>query len=425
MIVINGERSILIRLFSGRLIPREDGFRVDDLTQIPAAEVSAIYKREDTDQLIPDLLLVETHNPREFYAWCNTYLPYWSPLSAGIQIIERKRLQNEGLQIWRKCPRQLIRGMLCVALGELLFEWQLSHGQTQPNVLSLRSTFGYAATCAVISHQACINDLLSRWTRTQHLLQLPPRRINSNTLKSVWAPIFSIAKPSFEVDQPQVLISKLAGAITQNSPQPSLFRQETSRTNEPQRREQVVIELEHFIRETKLADVADCFEAAAIASRMSSNPLSHFNVLSEMTKAEPRTLLWYAFLSGAFTTEPAPPIFENMLFRVESELRDQAGPKSDIALDELEALIGPHGQVPERIGVGARFVNVELDYGVCASFRLRRDIPQSHSQTPPVDDRQLVDELLEQLRIVFDRNTRIQQESVRQSKTKKTRKRRG
>lgn len=425
MIVISGERSILVRLFSGRLSIAGDGQRVGELKNLPRAEVAAVFFREDANHVIPDLLVVDSSSLQEFFAWCNTYLPHWSPLSAGMHIVERRKLLlDESRAASEEHPRRLLRGLLCVALGELLFEWQASNGQALPSVLSFRSTFGYAATCAAIRSRACIDDLLARWVRAQHLLQLTPRRIDPKTLKNVWAPLFAIAKPTLQSDQPQTVITELANAIAKKSQQ-TLFRHESRLIDTPRRREHIVIELENFIRDTKLVNSSECFEAAAIASGLSTSPVSHFDVLTDMANAEPRTLLWYSFLSGMVASEPASPVFENILYRIESDLRNQPNPMPDILLEELEALIGPQGQIPDGIGIGARFINVELDSGVYASFRLRREIPQTHSQVSQLDDRQLFEDLLEQLRVVFQRNSQFDKESGRQLRAKKTRRRRG
>lgn len=423
MIAIKGKRDILVGLLSGHLSLSRDGQFIDDLRQLPSAEVTAVFFGDNSHQLIPDLLVVDTPNLQEFFAWCSTYLPQWSPLSAGMHIVEKRRLRDRLESARGELPRQLLRGLLCVALGELFFEWQVTNGQTLPNILSIRSTFGYAATCAVMANRACLNDLLSSWSRAQHLLQLTPRRLNSNILKNVWSPLFSLVKPTLEIDQPSIVAAEFADIIAREH-QHTLFRFRPLSENAPRRREQIVVELEKHIQDSKLADSPACFEAAMISSRMSTSPMSHFDVLSEMASAEPRTLLWYSFLSGMFASEPAIPRIESMLFRLESDQRNQPNPKPDILLDELEAMIGSQGQIPSGIGIGARFINVELDYGVCASFRLRHDPPQLHSEVSRVDDRQLFNELLGQLRDIFERNAQSEKDRKGRSIRKRARRRR-
>ncbi|MBL9162295.1 MAG: hypothetical protein JNL18_06165 [Planctomycetaceae bacterium] len=425
MIAISGKRDVLVSIFLGQMSIAENGHWVDDLRELPPSEVSAVYLKDDKNQFIPELLVVDTPNLQEFFAWCSTYLPHWSPLSAGIRVIERRRLRGTTDLVRRKVPRQLLRGLLCAALGELFFEWQLANGEQLLNVLSLRSTFGYAATCALIADQTCLSDLLSRWTRAQHLLQLAPRRLSANALKGIWAPIFKLANSTQELDERSVLLAEFANTFAgKRHHQQTLFSQQRGPASSPRRREHVVVELERYVRNTKLVDAAECLEAAAIASQMSTSPMTHFDVVSDMINAEPRTLLWYSFLSGMFASEAASPLIESLLFRVECDLRDRPITKPDIALEELEALTGPQGHIPAGIGVGARFINVELDSGVCASFRMRHETSQPHLQASEVDDKQLFNDALGQLSAIYERS-QLAKESYKGRSASKNSRRRG
>lgn len=418
MIAISGSRDLLIAFFAGQLTPREDGRQVPSLNKLPPTEISLVYSEQQ--RRVPDLLVVDTPNLQEFFAWCSTYLPHWSPLSAGMSIVERRKVENPSKPHWTDCPRPLIRGLLCLSLGELLFEWQSTNGRVLPSILSLRSTFGYAASAAITANRRCLSDLLSRWMRAQHLLQLNPRRLNSKTLKTIWDPVFKVADPRNELSDPETVTARLADAISGKS-QPTLFKDFASLPVERPRRQHLVVELEEYIRATSLVNSAECFQAAAIASMMSSSPLAHFDVLSEMTNAEPRSLLWYSFLSGLFATDPATATLENMLYRVEGEIGDHPNLRPDISIDELEVLIGPTGQAPDSIGTGARFLNVELDYGVCASFRLRLETAGAPAEISEADDVLRFDRLVGELRGLFERRVTQSDSSQSRPTTRKTR----
>lgn len=427
MIVVSGERNILIGIFSGRLVPTKDGREINSLDDTPNAEVCAIYFEERDNKMFPDLLVVDTPNMQEFFAWSSTYLPQWSPLSSNIQIVEKQNL-SEDLKspTQKKIPTQFFRGLLCLTIGELLYEWRLANGHSLPSLLSLRSTFGYAATCSLLSNRNCLDDLLSKWVRSQHLLQLNPRRINSKTLKSVWSPIFSLLKSNLDLNDLSATVKDLANIVSRKS-QGKLFDENdiVKNTRRRDRREDVVIELENFISATKLDRVIDCFEVSRIASRMSASPLSHFDVLDGMTNSEPRSLLWYSFLSGLLATDTASLTIERLLFQLEGDLRTKPILQSDISIDELEALMGPSGQLPDWVGIGARFINVELGPNICSAFRLR--IPtttdDSHVVIAPVDDKQLFERLLSQLREVYERKIPSPQKNTtgkpRKRKTRK------
>ncbi len=200
-------------------------------------------------------------------------------------------------------------------------------------------------------------------------------------------------------------VEAIAAAISEGS-QGKLFddRAFGDLVNPRGRREDFVVELERFIRTTRFDNPVDCFWAATVASKMSSAPLTHFDVLGDMTNSEPRILLWYAFLSGMLANEPASKVIERLLFQLEGDLRSQLRLKPDITLDELEVIMKPDSQIPEWVGIGARFVNVEIEPGVCSSFRLRAPTTE-HSGVPlaTIDDKRLFEQLATQLRDVFER----------------------
>ncbi|MEZ6043500.1 MAG: hypothetical protein R3C20_23630 [Planctomycetaceae bacterium] len=405
MIIVSGERNILLKLFSRQLTPAAHGRVIDSIKEIPQEEVVAIYHDVDNSQSFPDVLIIETPNIQEFFAWSSTYLPQWSPLSSNIRILSRDQIDRLERTRQTAIPQRLLRGLFCLTVGELFYEWRMAKGQASPSLLSLRSTFGYAATNALLLGEHCLSNLLARWSRTQHLLQLNPRRMNSTTLKNIWSPFFLMAESvSFEK---AISVEAIAAAISEGT-QGKLFddRAFGDVLNPRGRREDFVVELEGFIRTTRFDNAVDCFWAATVASKMSSAPLTHFDVLGDMTNSEPRILLWYAFLSGMLANEPASKVIERLLFQLEGDLRSQLWLKPDITLDELEVIMKPDSQIPEWVGIGARFVNVEIEPGICSSFRLRAPATETSGlQLATLDDKRLFEQLLTQLREVFERKS--------------------
>ena len=407
MIVLCGERSMLVRLAAGRLDPSVDGRAITSVTDLPIAEVCAVFFEDRDRKTFPDLIVVDTQHMQEFYAWASTYVPQWSPLSSCIQVIERRHLSEEVIRPARaSVPPQFFRGLTCLIVGELLYEWRLANGRAQPNLLSLRSTFSYAATCSLLSKRHCLGDLLARWFRAQHLLQVNPRKVDSKTLKSVWSPIFSLVESRVVLEEVDNAVDELANVVARES-QGTLFREKPVATGlqSRERREDVVVELQRFIGATKLDESIASFEVARIASKMSASPLSHFDVLGDMVKSEPRSLLWYSFLSGLFATDAASLSIERLLFQLEGDLRSRARPRPDVSLDELDVLIRPKNQLPEWVGTGARLIIVELEHGICSSFRLQNQAMMDDSQVAPLqaEERQLLEGLLSQLRELFDK----------------------
>ncbi len=427
MIVLHGERNILVGIASGRLVPSTDGRAITSISDIPHAEVCALYIEERNRKTFPDIIVVDTRHMQEFYAWASTYVPHWSPLSSCIQVVERQHLGEEVICPTRESvPSRFFRGLVCLIVGELLYEWRLANGRAEPNLLSLRSTFSYAATCALLSKRYCLSDLLAKWFRAQHLLQVNPRKVEFKTLKSVWSPIFALVESRVILEDSETAFKELAGLVSRESQRKLFGDNVISTTSEMRkRREDVVVELQRFISATKLDENIECFGVARIASKMSTSPLSHFDVLGDMISSEPRALLWYSFMSGLLATDAASLSIERLLFQLEGDLRSTPNLRPDVSLEELDVLIRPKNQLPEWVGTGARFINVELECGICSSFRLQAQAMTDDDQmgSSQIEERQLLEGLISRLRELFDNRISAAEKGIKERSRKKSAKR--
>ncbi len=86
---------------------------------------------------------------REFFAWSSTYFASLVTIDCGNQVVERRRV-DKFLQPHPFDCHEGLPELLCLSLGELFYEWQSNKIQARPTVLSLRSTFGYVAACAMM-----------------------------------------------------------------------------------------------------------------------------------------------------------------------------------------------------------------------------------------------------------------------------------
>ena len=183
------------------------------------------------------------------------------------------------------------------------------------------------------------------------------------------------------------------------------------------RREDAVVELERWLSHRSDRPI-DKLYTACFATRLSPIALTHFDVLAKMTNTEPESLLWYSFISGLLSSEPSGQVIERMLFKLSRDFdADVQNLCGDIALDELEVLTQSDGSIAPWIGIGAGFVSVELKMGVCASFRLRDRTTggavAGRAQKEPGHDKQMFDELLEQLRTLYHRKGDLVQKKRR------------
>jgi hypothetical protein len=399
--------------------PCDDGIVISSVNDLPSAEVVALFSDAPRRGELPHSIVIAKSNLREFFAWASTYLGHWSPLTARVRVVRRIELSDLqfGRPLGQRLSPEASRGLASLIIGEALCEWSLAGEKSNPTLLSLRSTFSYAASEALRKRQLDVHALFDAWERAQRILKLGPRRIARSCFLNVWEPIAScLAGNGNSIESvghlggvlAELVRSMRLPTIPLADAEPLFGRLELDVPNK--RREDTVVDLENWLSRKSTDRPVDKVFTACLATRLSPAALSHFDVLAKMTNSEPEPLLWYSFISGLLASEPSGQVVERLLFKLSGEfddpLRDHCG---DISLDELDVLAQSDGHVAPWIGSGAGYLNVELKAGICASFRLR-DRMNGAAGTGQVrtdlrQDKQHFDGLLEQLRALYAQKT--------------------
>jgi hypothetical protein len=415
MIAISGERTLLLKVFARRTSPCQDGVEVHSLADLPHAEVVALFSDRPQVGEIPHTIVVAKSNLREFFAWAATYLGHWSPLTARVRVIPRSEVSDLAIEehnsAYPRLSSEMIRALSSLMIGELLCEWRLAGEKSAPSLLSLRSTYGYAAVRGLLRGRSAVVELLDAWERAQKILNLPRRRIDRSSLLLVWQSVHSglidpHSKPALAGDIGEALAEVVStrrlpvGYMPTKAP---LFANLEAEGRS--RREDAVVELEGWLAGRRTNRPIDKFIAACLATRLSQGALTHFDVIAGMTENDSETLLWYSFISGFLASEPSSQVVERLLFRLSGDF--DASLEGDISLDELDALTRSGGALPNWVGIGSGHINVDLRRGICVSFRIRdRGAAQSQvadTKADPGKDEQTFDELLDQLRSMYHR----------------------
>ena len=411
MIVLSGDRTLLLKVFARRVSPCDDGIAVSSVAQLPNAEVVAVFSDSPRRGELPHTIIVAKSQLREFFAWAATYLGHWSPLTARLRVLRRidvpESLFNSGSD--KRFSLDVARGLASLIVGETLCEWNLAGEKSSPTLLSLRSTFSYAAFFALKKRCADSNSVLEAWDRAQRLLKLNARRIDRRHFLSLWQPLYEAISDIVVAEESSQIAKHLSDMIRHKqlpylppAEGDSLFDRSDAGTS----REDAVVRLEHWLSRRNNSRPIDKFYTACLATKLSPGALTHFDVLVKMTKMDTEVLLWYSFISGLLATEPSGQSIERMLFRLSGDCDEGATECcGDISIDELEVLAQSDGQLPLWVGAGGGSVCVELKPGVCSYFRLREKSVSPGAALPlhngEISDVRVLDDLLDQLRSLF------------------------
>jgi hypothetical protein len=309
-----------------------------------------------------------------------------------------RRLDEERLTL------EIRRGFASLIVGEALCEWALAGEKSNPTLMSLRSTFSFAAFGAIRRRQLDVTSLYDAWERAQRILKLPVRRIDRSHFVNVWHTIAKCLNGSDYSGHSEAMFAEMIKSMrlptSPLSGAESLFGP-LGIDSTKNRREDAVIELEKWLARKGTRRPGDKLTAACMATRLSQAALSHFDVLAKMTHNDPEVLLWYSFVSGFLAAEPSAQNIERLLFRICGELeRDEHDQCGDISVDELEVLAQSDGQLAPWVSSGASYLNVELALGVSASYRLR-DRSNGAASALSAREAESFDTLLERIRALY------------------------
>ena len=381
MLTISGDRTVLLKVLTRQLSPRSDGVRTRSIADLAPSEVVAVFRDDANSDDLPHTIVVEGIGLREFFAWSATYLAQWSPLTSVIRVVARGNMKEVILNAssgYRVAPGAR-RALAALTIGEALAEWRLAGEKSLPNVLSLRSTYSYAAAQEIVGGERSMDGVFHDCERVHRVLGLPPRRIPGEQLRSVWQPVADALLGREHASSRRDKIARLVEEVLSEKRLPreglaeaGLLFHTSEFLDSSGHREDAVIELERWLGSTaRLSSPLERFTVGCLGTRLSRGALTHFDVIFDMVHGEPESLLWYSFLSGLLAQEPSRHAVERLIFRLCKEYEGPAAiPLSDVSLDELEVLTNTDGAMPPWVGVGAGYVVVEIRPGVRACFRV-------------------------------------------------------
>ena len=183
MIALSGDRTLLLRVFARRVSPCDDGIIVSSIADLPSAEIVVLYADTGCRGELPHSIVVAKSNLREFFAWAATYLGHWSPLTARVRVLRRIELSDLHFAepVQPRLSLEVGRGLASLIIGEALCEFSLAGEKSSPTLMSLRSTFGYAAFQSLKRQRLDMAVLYDAWERAQRILKLAREELSVDT----------------------------------------------------------------------------------------------------------------------------------------------------------------------------------------------------------------------------------------------------
>lgn len=324
--------------------------------------VRLVWTNSPMDGNSPSLVVVPRGELREFFAWTNTYLPNWRPISSLIRVVSSDIKYQMPLS--SNSVRPLL-GFECGALGLVLGEALTYRAVTNRKISHLRISIGACmATCSfglgrwIGLGRKFTPRIGQYWFCARKVLNQPSLGLDPQAIMSPWAVLDKIAsrngsdidhrtvpsavfKMCESIHAKGVIDEESLAVITKGFPD---LRGAFQQMEGPWERRISVLDRALKATMQKRRNLPDSivFGCGLLASRIDSGTLDHAGLLVPYLRHAKGLLLWYGLCAGLVQNTRVIEFSENLGRRV---LRDMFAeetifsvPRCDISLDEIEVL---------------------------------------------------------------------------------------
>ena len=183
-------------------IPASDATFIEDIRNangaIQQGKLRLIWNEAPRGGNLPSLIVINERDRLSFFAWVNTYLYGWRPISSLFRIIVDSDLQK--IRSLKSTPKPM-SGYGNVVLG-MIFSEATTHvasvnGRFDKSKLSVNACL---ATCSFVLGQAVsfgwgyTTDLVENWFLARKITRQPTLNIDLKTLLEPWSVILEVGK---------------------------------------------------------------------------------------------------------------------------------------------------------------------------------------------------------------------------------------
>ena len=362
---IDRNREQLVDFFHSRNAVNDNCIEGDILGQrnvLHSGVVRLIWNSPPLANDLPSLVLLPKEDAQEFFAWANTYLPGWRPISSLIRIMSNEVGREIDLNASDSPPvLGFESGALGLVVGEALTHTAAGNRRIDgPNI----SIAAYMATCSFAIGRSIglrrkfTRSIGQRWFRARKIVDQPTVALDPNTVFAPWAVLSHIAGNRIENDgrcsvpttvfrmcerihKTGVIDNSLLNTISKGWPD---IRGAFQQMEGPWEMRVKILEraLIATMQKRKTVPDAVAFLCGLLASRVAPGTVDHASLLVPYLQQSKGLLLWYGLCAGLVQGSNVLELPENLSRRI---LRDMLAeesvfskPRCDISLEELQVL---------------------------------------------------------------------------------------
>lgn len=331
--------------------------------RLQRGRIRIVWNQLRMNGVAPALIVIPEGDLREFFAWSNTYLGGWRPISGLFRVIAHSNLREV---LKEKLNHEMVWKYRNAVLGMIFGEAHVQGVFGENNRGQARSIFaGCIGTCSFAMGRAMglgwgdLTTVAQNWHRARVLTQHAPVHSDVSNLLAPWSVLLEVCGLSSNawsrthtMSQAIVAICRTLhkndeidgpalAALTKGWPE---LKEAFQSMNEARERRVQALEaaLESVSRRRIRFSQPRVIALGLLASRIAPGSLDHAALLSQYMVRMRELMLWYGLFSGMTSASRLIENHESLGRRI---LRDMLAedtvfsrPSCDIAIDELEIL---------------------------------------------------------------------------------------
>ena len=279
-------------------------------------DIGLLWARQPRAGELPVALILREEEIEDFFAWTNTYVPNWSPISAYFRVFSDSESIGSDWQGSYEGEKLLEAASIGLIVAEAMGQLSEGYDVNRVSMSACVATFSYAA-CQGIRHNVEIVQLARKWSICRSITGQGKLRIKVENVVAPWEAVLNVVNSRDQASggrpnrgKKRLLVDGLTEVVNAGEIAEETWKRLTAGFPNAQRaleamrgtQEERVLVLESVLGERANRRFQHreehSFVAGYLGSRIFPGTIRHAGLVSRYVDRYPSALLWLGLFAG-------------------------------------------------------------------------------------------------------------------------------
>ena len=330
-----------------------------DWEGLQAGNIRLLWAKKPGNDELPVALVVREVEMDDFFAWTNTYVPNWSPITAYFRVFSDKELIRRGGEISDEGEKVLEATSIGLIVAEAMGLSSEGYDVDSVSMSACIATFSYAASQGIRRNLGMV-EVAREWSNCRTVTGQAPLRIEVEDMLVPWETVMDAVNDRVDEsggrskrDKRRLLVDGLVEVIKDGEIGETTWKRLTTgfpnarRAIEPMKgtQEERVIVLESVLGEGanrgNRYGEENSFVAGYLGSRIFPGTIKHAGLVLRHLERYPSAVLWLGLFAGLHGRRELnlSSLGRHVWRALSGEESVLSRPRCDIGIRELRVLV--------------------------------------------------------------------------------------